>query len=234
MRTLAREGRAYPCALTRAEIEEAASAPHGTSVSMGGSSAGGAAGGESRFPASLRPPLVPREFDDPETNWRFVTPTGAVSFTDSFCGPQRIDPSETVGDFVVWTSAGSRRKLAVVDDDHRQGVNEVVRGDDLLDSARQILRGRALSSRRTRCTPTCRWSGEDGRRSRAPTATRGGSLPRGGRPGRARDRALARWSGVTDRREPMSPDDFRDAFTLERMPRSAVVFTSEDDAWLLG
>lgn len=247
MRTLAREGKAYPCALTRAEIEEAASAPHGASVSMGteqagaGGGGGTGGGGESRFPASLRPPIVSREFDDPETNWRFVTPPppeGVVAFTDAFCGPQRIDPSETVGDFVIWTKrAQPAYQLAVVVDDHRQGVNEVVRGDDLLDSAaRQILLRRALGIARDPVyTHLPLVVGEDARR----LAKRHGDtrLDRYRERGVASERViglLARWCGVTDRREPMSPDDFRDRFSLERMPRSAVVFTSEDDAWLLG
>lgn len=234
MRTLAREGKAYPCALTRAEIEDAASAPHGASVSMGS----GQPGGESRFPASLRPPIVPREFDDPETNWRFVTPPGHVAFADAFCGPQRLDPSETVGDFVIWTKRGQPAyQLAVVVDDHRQGVNEVVRGDDLLDSAaRQILLRRALwIAQDPVYTHLPLVVGEDGRR----LAKRHGDT----RVEHYRERKvpaerviglLARWCGVTDRREPMTPDEFRERFSLERMPRSAVVFTSEDDAWLLG
>jgi glutamyl-tRNA synthetase len=70
-----------------------------------------------------------------------------VEFDDEFKGPQSIDPSASVGDFVVWTRRGQPSyQLAVVVDDARQGVTHVVRGDDLLDSAaRQLVLYRALS-----------------------------------------------------------------------------------------
>ena len=225
MRALARGAKAFPCALTRAEIEHSASAPHGST-------------GESRFPCELRPALHAREFDDPETNWRFVVEPGVVQFTDEVAGAQRIDPGASVGDFVIWTKrAQPSYQLAVVVDDHRQGVTDVVRGDDLLDSAaRQLLLYRALGY-----APEPVYShlplviGEDGRRlAKRHGDTRIDHYRAQGAPVERVIGLLAFWSGVSSRREPMSAEEFASAFNLGSMPRDAAVFTTEDDRWLLG
>src|SRR6185503_12144144 len=65
---------------------------------------------------------------------------------DACLGPQEFDVARVVGDFIVWTKRGvPAYQLAVVVDDHRQGVTQVVRGHDLIDSAaRQLLLYRAL------------------------------------------------------------------------------------------
>lgn len=225
MRALAKDARAFPCALTRAEIEQAASAPHGPT-------------GESRFPPDLRPPIVPRDFDDPETNWRFVVDPGEVPFDDAFAGSQRIDPSASVGDFVIWTKrAQPSYQLAVVVDDHRQGVTDIVRGDDLLDSAaRQLLLYRALGY-----APEPSYAhlplviGEDGRRlAKRHGDTRIDHYRAQGVPAERVIGLIAFWSGVSTRRESMSASEFASAFNLGSMPRDAAVFTTEDDRWLLG
>ncbi|HVZ94725.1 MAG TPA: glutamate--tRNA ligase family protein, partial [Phycisphaerales bacterium] len=137
MRSLASRGLIYPSDLSRAQIEAAASAPQENDATIDGVSGTG----EIRFPPELRPTLLPQEFDDPNTNWRFAVPDRAVEFTDEFAGAQRTRPIDTIGDFVIWTKRGTPSyQLAVVVDDHRQGVTHIVRGDDLLDSAaRQLL-----------------------------------------------------------------------------------------------
>lgn len=63
-----------------------------------------------------------------------------VSFEDAVQGPVRETLLETVGDFVIWRADGlPAYQLAVVVDDAFQGVSEVVRGADLLQStARQV------------------------------------------------------------------------------------------------
>lgn len=63
-----------------------------------------------------------------------------ISFTDLIQGVIQENLSESVGDFVIHRADGlAAYQLAVVVDDAFQGVTEVVRGADLLDStARQI------------------------------------------------------------------------------------------------
>ena len=72
--------------------------------------------------------------------WRVRLPPGTVRFEDRFRGPQAQDPGKDTGDPVVRRADGLwAYQLAVVVDDALQGVTEVVRGADLLDStARQI------------------------------------------------------------------------------------------------
>lgn len=69
-----------------------------------------------------------------------------VAFVDALQGPQRQDVSREVGDFVLRRADGYwAYQLAVVVDDAAQGITDVVRGADLLDSTpRQILLQRML------------------------------------------------------------------------------------------
>ncbi len=69
-----------------------------------------------------------------------------VTFQDGLQGMQRQDVHAEVGDFVLRRADGCwAYQLAVVVDDAYQGVTDVVRGADLLDSTpRQILLQRAL------------------------------------------------------------------------------------------
>lgn len=229
MRTLAAKGLVYPCELTRAQIEAAASAPQEGSH-------------EVAFAAELRPKEIPRAFRDESASWRFVVADEVVCFEDGLAGRQAHRPSRTIGDFVVWSRRDPARpgqaayQLAVVVDDHRQGVDRVIRGDDLLDSAaRQILLYRALGLSPVPAyvhLPLVR--GSDGRR----LAKRHGDTrldayrARGVRAERVIGLA-GWWCGMTQERQEMDAAEFRERFRLDTIPRDAVVFTPEDDAWLL-
>jgi len=70
----------------------------------------------------------------------------SVSFVDGLHGVIEHDVAADLGDFVLWRVEDfAAYHLAVVVDDAWQGVTEVVRGSDLLDSTpRQILLQRAL------------------------------------------------------------------------------------------
>jgi glutamyl-Q tRNA(Asp) synthetase len=78
--------------------------------------------------------------------WRLRVPDIAVDFDDALQGPQHENLRESVGDFVIRRAEGFYSyQLACVVDDAFQGITEVVRGSDLLDStARQIWLQRCL------------------------------------------------------------------------------------------
>jgi len=223
MQSLAARALAYPCDLSRAQIEAAASAPQEGL-------------GEVHFPASLRPPLIPRAFDQPESGWRFAVPDTLVPFVDAFAGPQSPVPARTIGDFAIWTRrAQPAYQLAVVVDDHRQGVTDVIRGNDLLDSAaRQILLYRALGYAPE---PTYMHLplvlGSDGRR----LAKRHGDtrLDHYRDAGVRADRVIALVArgcgfGACDA---LSAAEFARTLDVTRIPPEPMVFRAEDDAWLL-
>ena len=72
--------------------------------------------------------------------WRFRVPEGVICFKDRICGDQQQNLVKEVGDFPLLRADGCfTYQMAVVVDDMAQGVTDVVRGADLLDSTpRQI------------------------------------------------------------------------------------------------
>jgi len=245
MERLARAGVAYASGLSRGEIEAAGTdmtGGTGDSVGASGASAPQEGSHEVAFPASLRPAVIgSRRFDEEANNWRLVVEAGGagVKFEDVFAGRQSFDVARIVGDFLVWTKRGvPAYQLAVVVDDARQGVTQVVRGDDLLDStARQMLVARALGLEawKPRFTHVPLVRGVDGKRlAKRHGDTRIGSYRGGGVRAERIIGLIAAWSGVLPRggaRE-MGAAEFRDRFDLTRMPRESVVMTPEDEQWL--
>lgn len=133
---LAEAGYIYPCSHSRKEVARKASRQSPVD-------------GEPVFPESLRfagpaPPATGRLL---QANWRFRVPDGQpVCFRDGCSGPHRFVAGRDFGDFLVWRKDGfPAYELAVVVDDHRMGITEVVRGEDLLlSTARQLLLYAAL------------------------------------------------------------------------------------------
>lgn len=239
MRLLVAAGLAYPARSTRGELGSDREVDGGASAPQEGS-------GEAFFAASKRPREMPRVFEDAAAvgasegerpAWRFVCPAREVVFQDRFCGAQRHTPASTVGDFILWTKRHQPAyQLAVVVDDHRHGITDVVRGDDLLDSAaRQMLLWEALGYGQVsqQChLPLVR--GSDGRR----LAKRHGDtrLDQYRAAGVRRERVIglvAYWCGLlgSERRE-MEVSEFLERFRLDTMAKVPVVFTMEDEAWL--
>lgn len=122
----------YECFCTRAEVAEAASAAHGPVGAYPGTCRG-LSDAEREVRRRERAPAL-----------RVDAGGAVVAFVDRVLGPQ----SGFVDDFVVRRNDGAYAyNLAVVVDDAAQGVEEVVRGADLVDSTpRQIWLGRALGA----------------------------------------------------------------------------------------
>ena len=67
--------------------------------------------------------------------WRLRVPAGAEHFQDRWMGAQQQDVAHAVGDFTLKRADGLwAYQLVVVVDDADQGITDVVRGADLLDS----------------------------------------------------------------------------------------------------
>jgi glutamyl-tRNA synthetase len=123
----------YPCYCTRREIAEAASAPHGPIGAYPGTCRELTSVQRSERERAGRPPAL-----------RLRADGATVRFTDRVLGEQE----GVVDDFVIRRNDGAvAYNLAVVVDDAAQGVEEVVRGADLLDSTpRQLHLARLLGA----------------------------------------------------------------------------------------
>ncbi|MEP7367647.1 MAG: tRNA glutamyl-Q(34) synthetase GluQRS [Acidobacteriota bacterium] len=117
---LKREGHVFGCACSRKDIEG------------------------DRYPGTCRNGTSGR----PARSWRIRVPAEPVVFHDRRLGDFEERLEETCGDVVLLRADGYfAYQLAVVVDDAAQGVTDVVRGADLLDStARQIALHRALGN----------------------------------------------------------------------------------------
>ena len=137
LEALIRAEAVYPCTCTRADIARAASAPHAEDEgpTYSGTCSGRSAGDAEGLRRAGRP-----------FAWRFRIGADEIGWVDQFRCPCRLDPARLGGDFVVGRSVGGPSyQLAVVVDDAMMGVDQVVRGDDLLPSTpRQILIAGAL------------------------------------------------------------------------------------------
>jgi glutamyl-tRNA synthetase len=208
---LKRDGRLYPCFCTRAEIREAASAPHGP------------------LPAGAYPGTC-RELSDAERHERLESgrqfalrlraDAERVSFDDQIHG--RCEG--VVDDFVVRRADGvPAYQLAVVVDDADQAIGEVVRGDDLLDSTpRQILLSGILGLPVPRYAHVPLVMGPDGAR----LAKRHGrsTIADRGEPPQATLAWIAHSLGLAAGVELVeSPAALLDEFDPARLPRSPVV-----------
>lgn len=131
------KGLIYPCYCSRAEIARAASAPHGNE--------GPRYPGTCRNLAQAQHAVHGDNNRHPSLRFR-VDDERLVSFTDLLVGPVEQQVQQAVGDFIVCRSDGIfAYQFAVVVDDALMGINQVVRGADLLQStARQILLYEAL------------------------------------------------------------------------------------------
>jgi glutamyl-tRNA synthetase len=193
----------YECWCTRAEIREAASAPHGDlpeGAYPGTCRDLTAAERAERAAASSRPAL------------RVRADAARVAFEDRIAG----EVSGVVDDFVVRRNDGAYAyNLAVVVDDADQGIGEVVRGADLLDSTpRQLWLGARLGLPAPRHAHVPLMLGPDGAR----LAKRHGAVTLADRAalGETPDdvRAYLAWTvGLAEPGEPATPSELVERFS---------------------
>ena len=118
---LRNEGLLYPCACTRKEIMD--SALPGIDGPI--------------YPGTCRNGLPA---DRMARAWRVRVDAAEIAFEDNIQGPLRQNLATDIGDFVLKRADGLfAYQLAVVVDDAEQGVTDVVRGADLLDSTPRQL-----------------------------------------------------------------------------------------------
>jgi glutamyl-tRNA synthetase len=217
-------GWVYPCVCTRRDVEAAASAPH--------------AGDESPiYPGTCRGLYADAQSAHAATGksvaWRFaVPPDCTIQFDDGIAGRQQFRVDQELGDFVVWKKDDEPAyQLAVVVDDVRASIQQVLRGDDLLPSAaRQELLYAALAA------PPPLWLhvplvvGTDGRR----LAKRHGdtSLRSLREMGVQASQVLAwcaRVSGIELDTTPQSAHDLLARYQRRRIPKQAVIWSGLDE-----
>jgi glutamyl-tRNA synthetase len=200
----------YPCTCSRADVERAASAPH--AGHEGPPYPGTCAGRQSADAEHL---------GTAPYSWRFRTDAcESITFDDRFCGSITLDP-RVLGDFVIWKSAGTPAyQLAVVVDDHDQGITDVVRGDDLLPSTpRQILLYQAFGWQPPRFSHLPLVVGPDGRRlAKRHGDTRLGSLRKAAVKPEALIGLLAYSCGWLEKPEPITPRKLLERFVLKAIP----------------
>jgi glutamyl-tRNA synthetase len=205
--------RLYPCFCTRAEIREAAAAPHGP-------------GPEGGYPGTCRDLGADERRRRIEAGQRYALRLRAdaerIAFPDRLLGEQ----SGVVDDFVVRRADGvPAYQLAVVVDDADQRIGEVVRGADLADSTpRQILLGRLLGLPVPRYTHVPLVLGPDGTR----LAKRHGSATLADRdePAPATLALLAHSLGLARERAWVGDAaELLDEFDPGRLPRAPAVLT---------
>ncbi|UCH25495.1 MAG: tRNA glutamyl-Q(34) synthetase GluQRS [Trueperaceae bacterium] len=219
-------GHLFECYLSRKDLRELASAPHGSFPVYG----------EPERRANERLAQAKRAGGkDPSV--RFRVPDVTVEFSDLLMGAKRFDVRKEVGDFVVRRADNVLAyQLAVVVDDIAMGITEVVRGDDLLTStAAQLLLYRALDVDPPEYAHVPLLLDETGRRmaKRKGSLTLSALVANGVRPERVVG-LLAYSLGVTSVLEERSAEECLDHYELARLRQEPVSLTPAELAWLTG
>ena len=225
---LKKQNAVYPCVCSRKDIKLAASAPHiEDHIRIYPGSCYKRFSSESDAVSQTGRPVA----------WRLRVTSEPVEFIDNFAGKQSVNLASEVGDFVVFRNEGlASYQLAVVVDDHDANVTQIVRGDDLLDSAaRQIFLRKALGfNNKITYTHLPLVVGEDGFR----LAKRHGDSriaeyrKRGISPERILG-MIAFLSGQTEQLKEISIDDLLEIFDYEKIPKTKAVFTKDHETFLL-
>ncbi|MGI9601545.1 MAG: tRNA glutamyl-Q(34) synthetase GluQRS [Acidimicrobiales bacterium] len=213
-------GLTYRCYCSRREIREAASAPHGDPMPDGA------------YPGTCRnlaeAECRRREADGRAPALRLHAQVDAVDFVDGLAGSSRA----MVDDFVIRRRDGvPAYNLAVVVDDADMGVDQVVRGDDLLPSTpRHLHLADLLGVDRPEYAHVPLVHNDAGerlaKRDGAVTLTELAAI---GHPPSAVRAWLAHSLGLAAATEPVSMADLLDRFDPQQLPSEPWVFTRPPD-----
>lgn len=218
--------RTFPCWLSRKDLRELSSAPHGAGAVYGARERAANARTKADKRAQAKAPAI-----------RLRMPPGSERWDDLIAGPCEIEVAREVGDIVLRRADGAwAYQLAVVVDDAAMAVGEVVRGDDLLPStaAQRVLAG-LLGERPPRHAHLPLLHGPNGARlaKRRGDLTVGALREAGVDPERVV--GLLAWSlGQIDRPEPLDAGRFAQAFDLAAVPRHPVQLDEAALGWLHG
>ncbi|NLA66179.1 MAG: tRNA glutamyl-Q(34) synthetase GluQRS [Leucobacter sp.] len=208
----------YECVCTRREIQEAPSAPHAPP----GAYPGTCRDRTQQEAAAARATILPRR---PALRLRVAEGQGEQTFRDELCG----ELSGHVDDFVLQRGDGAiAYNLAVVVDDAAMGVDQVVRGNDLLSSTpRQVLLQQLLGYATPQYAHVPLVLGPSGAR----LAKRDGAvtlqdLSRLGMSAAQVRSMLAFSLGLADQGEPVEMVDLIERFEPAKLPREPWIFIS--------
>lgn len=206
----------YPCFCTRGQLH-APNAPHRSD-------------GEVIYPGTCRNLTAEERAERAKTRrpaLRIRVPDEEISFTDLLQGAFRENLARDCGDFILRRSDGVfAYQLAVVVDDALMGVNQVVRGSDLLTSTpRQIYLQQLLGYPTPEYCHVPLLCAPDGRRlsKRESDLTLAALRASGVRPEEIVGR-LACCAGLIDRPEPIRPRELIPLFDLSQLPRADIPF----------
>ncbi len=132
--SLKKNNHIFECYLSRKDLREISSAPHGQMPIYGNI--------ERELNKNIKAQKIAK---GKAPSWRFLQKTPKLQFHDAIYGEQEF----TIGDFIVKRADNEwAYQLAVVVDDIAMGISEIVRGFDLLEStAAQITLYKALGAK---------------------------------------------------------------------------------------
>ena len=209
------QGLVYPCFCSRAQLH-AASAPHTSD-------------GNVIYPGTCRG-LTAEQIAEKRKKkapaYRLMVPDEDIAFTDGCMGPHTENLLRDCGDFYLRRADGVfAYQLAVVVDDALMGVNQVVRGVDLLSSTpRQIWLQQQLGFPQPEYGHVPLLYGADGHRlSKRQKDVDLGALRQMGKRPEDIVGQLACWAGLIDQPEPVQARELVAEFAWGKVRRENVV-----------
>ena len=218
--TLLTNGQIFPCFCSRNELH-VADAPH-------------LSDGRVIYPGTCRNLTYQQRAEKSKYRkpaYRVRVPDETIHFVDGHYGPQAFDLAKENGDFIIRRSDGVYAyQLAVTIDDALMGINQVVRGWDLLSSTPlQLLLYRLLELPAPSFCHIPLLTAADGRRLAKRDGDTEISVLRKRFHGSPEPIIghLAFWAGQLDKPEPITAEALLPLFNPEKIPRHNIIVPAE-------